>query len=68
MNFGFLTSVGVYEVWTEKPAGYLEGYIYILGGGELGKDPGPRSYPVIIKFIDPPHPRTWKIQISHNDN
>jgi hypothetical protein len=52
-----------YEVWREKPVGYLKvctyRYIYISGilvGSELGKDLGLGSYPDIVslKFIDPP--------------
>jgi hypothetical protein len=51
-------------VWTEKPSGYLNGYIKVRGG--LGKDPGLGSYPVILKFIDSPlplHPTHIKILI-----
>ncbi len=41
---------GRYEIWIEKPIGYLNGYIYIyiLVRGELGKDPRPESYLVIL--------------------
>jgi len=52
---------GGYEVWREKPIGYLKVYVFIyiyciLVRSELGKDLGLGSYPhtVSLKFIDPP--------------
>jgi hypothetical protein len=61
---------GGYDLWTRKPIRYSNGhaYIYIYISDELGKNPRPKSYLVILGFVNLPPPLHLAHNFFNNDN